>query len=191
MSVEAGVRRLRPEDAPSFVALRREALESEPLAFGSSVDDDRRLSVEFVCRWLADDPEHAVFGAFESARLEGVVGIYRESRAKQRHKATIWGVYVTPPARRKGIASALLAAAIGHASAWPGVRQLHLSVAEVAETARRRYEAAGFRIWGREPRALQWQGKFVDDFHLVLDLDGKEADASERGAARAASGEAA
>lgn len=148
------------------------------MAFGSSVDDDRRLSVEFVCRWFADDPEQAVFGAFEGARLEGVVGVYRESRAKQRHKATIWGVYVTPRARRKGVARALLAAAIGHARGWSGVRQLHLSVAEVAETAKRLYEAAGFRVWGCEPRALQWQGKFVDDFHLVFDLDAPVKDGS-------------
>jgi RimJ/RimL family protein N-acetyltransferase len=47
---------------------------------------------------------------------------------------------------------------------------LHLGVTDAAVSARRLYEAAGFRSWGREPRALQWEGRFVDEFHLVLDL---------------------
>jgi GNAT superfamily N-acetyltransferase len=177
VSVEPNVRRLRPEDAASFVVLRREALESQPLAFGASVDDDRRLSVEFVRGFLTDGQEQAVFGAFEGGQLRGVAGIFRESRVKQRHKATIWGVYVTPQAREKGVGRALVRATIRCAREWAGVRQLHLTVADTAHSAKRLYEAAGFRAWGREPRALRWEGKFVDDFHLVLDLEAHGDDA--------------
>ena len=43
---EFNVRRLRVEDAGPLVALRREALETDPLAFGSSIADDRGLSLE-------------------------------------------------------------------------------------------------------------------------------------------------
>ena len=164
------VRRLRPEDAESLVALRREALVEEPLAFGASVDDDRGLSLECVRTALADNQEQAVFGRFEGANLTGMVGIVRESKVKRRHVAVIWGMYVAPAARGKGLGRALLAAAIAHARTWPAVDQLQLSVTDTATSARRLYEAAGFRCWGRQVRALQWQGRFVDEFHLVLDL---------------------
>jgi hypothetical protein len=33
------------------------------------------------------------------------------------------------------------------------------------------YESAGFRVWGCEPRALRWNGRTVDDYHLQLALD--------------------
>lgn len=53
---------------------------------------------------------------------------------------------------------------------WPGALHVHLSVTEPAKDARRLYPAAGFREWGVEPRPLQWEGRFVAEHHLVLDL---------------------
>lgn len=170
MSADSNIRRLLPEDAAFLVALRREALESHPLAFGASIDDDRGLSLEFVRTALADVEEQAVFGCFEEENLIGMAGVIRASKVKLRHKAHIWGMYVSTRARGKGTGRALLGAAIDQARSWPGVEQLHLGVTDVAVEARSLYEAAGFRIWGREPRALQWEGRFVDELHLVLDL---------------------
>ena len=42
------VRRLAIADAAAFVALRREALDAEPLSFGASQDDDIGLVLESV-----------------------------------------------------------------------------------------------------------------------------------------------
>ncbi len=164
------IRPLQPEDAAILVALRREALETDPLAFGASIDDDRGLSLEFVRGALRDDQEQAVFGYFEGGRLAGMVGLLRAAALKRRHTAVIWGIYITPSARTKGVGRALLQAAIERARAWPDVEQLHLSVTDTAVVARAMYEAAGFRAWGREPRALAWKGRFVDEIHLVLEL---------------------
>jgi GNAT superfamily N-acetyltransferase len=163
------VRRLVADDAVALVALRREALEREPLAFAASPDDDRGLSLEFVRTALANDREHVAFGHVEHDRLTGMVGLVRPGEAKHLHKARVWGMYVTPQARRRGIGRLLLEAVIAHARGWDGVIQLHLSVT-TALPAARLYEAAGFRPWGREPRALHHQGLFVDESHLVLDL---------------------
>jgi ribosomal protein S18 acetylase RimI-like enzyme len=170
MGMDLDIRRIGAADAALLVALRREALENNPLAFGASTEDDYSLSLERVRAFLADPQEQAVFGQFEGGVLAGMVGVRRESRLKRRHKAHIWGMYVAPRARGKGAGRALLAAAIAQARAWPGVEQLQLSVTDAADTARRMYEAAGFRAWGHEPRALHWEGCFVDELHLVLEL---------------------
>jgi RimJ/RimL family protein N-acetyltransferase len=164
------IRRLHPDDASALIALRREALESDPLAFAASVEDDRVLSLEFVRAGLANDHAQAVFGHFEGVHLTGMVGVIRESRVKQRHMATIWGMYVTHRARSGGIGRALLEAAIAHATGWPGLHQVQLGVSETALHAKALYESAGFRSWGRQPRALHWNGCFADEDHLVLEL---------------------
>lgn len=170
-SVASSIRRLHPPDAASLVALRRDALVSHPLAFWASPDDDRGLSLDSVRGSLANQREQAVFGYFEGADLAGMVGVIRATEVKRRHKAYIWGMYVAPGARRKGVGRALLESAIEQARAWPGVDRLHLSVTEAAAEARKLYESEGFRCWGREARALAWQGQFVDEAHLVLELD--------------------
>ena len=170
MSTGSTVRRLRPDDAPALASLRRQALEGDPLAFGASVEDDRLLAPDFARAMLGDAREHAIFGLFLGGDLAGMVGILRDTKRKRRHTATIWGMYVAPEARGKGCGRALLAAAVQQARDWAGVEQVHLAVTDAAVGARRLYETAGFRAWGREPRALHWQGRFVDDHHLVLDL---------------------
>jgi len=169
MSVELYIRRLRAADADALVVLRREALETDPLAFGASADDDIGLVRESVRTFLGDHDEQAVFGQYDGADLIGMIGLIRASKVKERHKATIWGIYVTPRARSRGVGRALLEAAIEHARGWE-LEQLQLTVTEAAPHAKRLYETAGFRPWGQAPRALHWKGRFVDEYHLVLEV---------------------
>ena len=81
-----------------------------------------------------------------------------------RHK----GMYVLPEKRRRGIASALLTAAISHARALPSVSAIHLGVTSAGEDARRLYERAGFKVWGTQPDALRAGGESVSEYHMVL-----------------------
>jgi ribosomal protein S18 acetylase RimI-like enzyme len=165
----SSVKKLSVQDAASLTSLRREALAADPLAFAASVDDDFALDAGFVERALANDREQAVFGYFDAGHLRGMVGVVRASKLKQRHTATVWGMYVSGAARRRGAGRALIEAAIAQAREW-GIEQMQLSVSETASEAKRLYEAAGFTSWGRQPRALQWQGRFVDEDHMVLEL---------------------
>lgn len=164
------VRLLEPDDAPNVIVLRRQALLSCPLAFAASLEDDRGLSLEFMRLSLANVANSAVFGAFDDEILVGMVGIAVSEKLKSRHKPTLWGMFVIPQARGRGVGTALLQAAIARARSWSSVVQVQLSVTEAAGEARRLYEQAGFCKWGTQPRALQWEGHFVAEHHLVLDL---------------------
>lgn len=169
-STSPEIRRLTPDDAEALATLRREAVHAEPFAFAASPTDDRGTSLDFVRTMLADVDEQAVFGHVAGGALTGMVGILRASKVKQRHRADVWGMYVTSRERRHGVGRALLDAAIQHARTWDGVELIHLTVAVSAHAASRLYTRAGFRTWGREPRALRWQSTEVDEDHLVLDL---------------------
>ena len=168
--MDAIIRKLTPEDAEAFVALRHEMLTDNPLAFGSSPEDDRVGDVGKVREILGGGAHHVIFGAF-APDLAGCVGVACASQRKAAHIAMVWGMYVSPRQRRKGIARRLLDSAIAHARTQEGVRQVQLGVSDVTPGARALYEAAGFVRWGTEPRATQYEGRFVDEHHLVLRLD--------------------
>lgn len=161
---------LCPGDASVLILLRREALETSPLAFGASLQDDKALSHEFLRTSLADPQSSVVVGLFDRVDLVGMVGIVRATQEKRRHRAGIWGMYVTPRARGRGAGRRLLEAAIEVARSWAGVEQVHLSVTETSVEAWRLYESAGFREWGREPRSVLWEGRYVEEIHLVLSV---------------------
>ena len=52
----------------------------------------------------------------------------RETRDKQRHRASIWGVYVSPAHRGRGFGRSVVAACIDHARTWPNIEWVALGV---------------------------------------------------------------
>jgi len=113
-----------------------------------------------------------VVGAFDGPALVGMVGFYREQLLKRKHKGHIWGVFVEPSARGQGLGRTLLLRAIETAKTLVGLNSIQLTVSVSQTAAHRLYEACGFRSFGREPRALGIDGQYVDEHHMVLELDG-------------------
>ena len=165
------IRPLCVDDAEAYLALRQQALRDEPMAFLSSPEDDIARTVDAVRAQLRRPAAEAVvFGAFAGA-LIGIVGLHRDHHRKAAHKVHLWGMYVAPGHRRQGVAGSLLAAALAHARALPGVAWAHLSVSATAPAARRVYERAGFQLWGSEPDALRHGGQTAVEHHLAVRLD--------------------
>jgi ribosomal protein S18 acetylase RimI-like enzyme len=162
------IRRLTLADSVPLREIRREALEREPFAFGSSPGEDFAQSLEQV-HSLLTDAQTAVFGAFEPD-LVGIVGIRRLTRKKTRHKARIWGMYLRDEHRGRGLGRQLMESAIAFAREQDGVRLLQLAVTERAATAAALYEKLGFVVWGIEPAGLHVEGTDLAEKHMVLKL---------------------
>ena len=160
------VRRLQPADATLYRSLRLRALREHPDAFTSSYEDDREQPVEASAARLAG---HAFWGAYEGAELVGMVGLERETRAKNRHKATVVGMYVAPAAAGRGVGRALLEALLAHARAQ-GIASLVLTVTHGNDHALRLYEGAGFRSFGIEPDAIRVEGQSLAKNHMHLSV---------------------
>lgn len=111
-----------------------------------------------------------VFGAFIEDGLVGVAGWYRMSGDKAAHRGALWGMYVRPQSRGRGMGKALVDRVIKDAR--DEVEQLHLTVASHNEAARRLYEATGFTSYGVEPRALKIGDLYVDEIMMVCLLRG-------------------
>ena len=173
---------LAREDAGRLYLLRREAISGEPTAFGSSPADCRFREIGAVEECLADG-NRAVFAIADPVdpqRLVAMAGISRETRAKQRHRSSIWGVYVSPAHRGRGFGRSVVAACVDHASTWPKIEWVTLSVSAEGEAARSLYESLGFTTWGTEPDALRIDGAAIAQHHMVLRLSTSK-DARESG----------
>lgn len=99
--------------------------------------------------------------------LTGTAGFFRRPHNKERHKGHIWGVYVRPESRGKGIASALMQEIIRRARTLAGLEQITL-VASTSLPAQRLYKALGFESYGLEPHSLKVGTEYVDDALMVL-----------------------
>jgi RimJ/RimL family protein N-acetyltransferase len=169
------IRLLAAADTQAYSGLRLEALETEPRAFSSSPADHLALSPDQIRERLqppeADGyPGTFVFGAFDAGLLVGTAGFWRERQPKLRHKGSIWGVYVTPAYRGRGVARSLMAAVLERLRGYPDLRQVNLAVAATQSSAERLYRSLGFEQFGYERGAISVAGEMVDEYWMVLRL---------------------
>ena len=164
------IRFLTAEDDAEWSRLRLEALERDPAAFSSSIEEHQALPIEEVRKRLSANPHSFVVGAFEEGRLFGMAGFHRETGPKTRHKGRVWGVYVTPSKRGKGLSRRMMDALLKRAAEIAGLEQILLSVTKTQTAALALYRSLGFVSFGTEPRALNISGEFIDEHYLVLRL---------------------
>jgi ribosomal protein S18 acetylase RimI-like enzyme len=163
------IRLLTADDAEVWSKLRLEALERDPEAFSSSVEEHRKLRVGDVRQRLTLEPESRfVMGGFVDGELVGVAGFYRDTGPKTRHKGHIWGVYVTAALRGRGIGRRLMDALLERAAKILGLEQIHLAVTATQAAAAGMYESLGFEVFAREAKALKVGEQYIDEEFLVL-----------------------
>jgi ribosomal protein S18 acetylase RimI-like enzyme len=170
------IRRLGAGDAAAFRSMRLAALLDSPTAFGSSHHEEAHQPLEWFARRLESD-DGMMFGAFAAGLLVGMVGVVREPAAKERHRAAIRSMFVSPSARGRGVASALLGHALAAADALPGVWQVILTVTAGNAAALGLYRAHGFTQYGVLPSSLYVGGRYYDDVLMIRqrtpDADGR------------------
>ena len=169
------IRQFIEEDAHEYWELRLSALKECPEAFGASYEEEKDKPLNDVRKRLKESIESTdsqfILGCFnDEKKLIGMVGLFREWREKMKHKATIWGMYVLPEARSKGIGKALLLEAIIRAKSMEGLEQVHLGVVVTNKEAIKLYKRCGFDVYGVERKALKLQGRYLDEELMSLDL---------------------
>jgi ribosomal protein S18 acetylase RimI-like enzyme len=156
------IRRLTEVDAPAFRELRLAALQEAPTAFGSTYAAEKENSVEDFAGTIT---RNYMAGAFVDDGLAGVAGFYALNGEKTSHRGNIWGVYVDPAHRGKGVARLLIEDVLAHARTI--VSQVHLCVVTENDAARRLYQRLGFVSYGIEPRSLRIGDRFYDEDLMV------------------------
>jgi ribosomal protein S18 acetylase RimI-like enzyme len=156
------IKLLNQMDWQAWRQLRLEALKNVPEAFASSFEEESNWpDQEFqICLDRSN-----IFGAFNSSELIASVAFYSLDLIKTKHRGVVWGMYVKPEYRGRGIASQLMESVITYAKSR--VMQLHLSCVTTNQTAIAFYQKHGFTIYGTEPNSLKIDNKFYDE-HLMV-----------------------
>lgn len=163
------IRRLGPADGDDYRTIRLAALATAPDAFGSTYAAEVVRPAAAFAERLS---QATVFGAHRDGQIVGMAGYRRHDGLKDKHKGSVWGVYVEPQWRGQGIAGALMQAVIG--AARGEVEQLLLAVVQGNDDALALYRRLGFEIYGVEPRALKTGNGYVDEALMIRFLGDDE-----------------
>lgn len=162
------VRRLSVGDAAGFRELRLDGLQRHPEAFGSSLEEEARQSLEAVEATLAT--AH-ILGLEDLERgLVGVAGLHVPRQPKTKHRGVLWGMYIVPLARGAGGGAMLLDALIDEARLT--LETITLAVGSRNEAALALYRRRGFEEYGFDRRALRFGDAYLDEVLMRLELSG-------------------
>jgi RimJ/RimL family protein N-acetyltransferase len=163
------IERLDASHALDYRALMLEAFDLHPQAFTSSVRERAAMPLGWWESRLTSKLD-LVLGAFEDGRLAGIVGLAFEPREKARHKVTLFGMYVTPGVRQRGLGYELVQAALAEAQHHGGLRLIQLTVTAGNDAAFNLYRRCGFVQFGLEPMAVRVGEDYFDKIHLWREL---------------------
>lgn len=164
------VRRLTPEQTDAYVEVRQRMLREEPWSFGSSPADDLERERQRARDMLGDE-DWACIAAMSGEAIVSTARVFRTTRPKQAHAASIVSVWTDPAFRGRGLGRRVLLAAIDVARGWPGVERIELSVSERSQPARRLYESLGFECWGVQPDAMRVGGESSAEHYMQVAID--------------------
>ncbi len=160
--------KLPPEKWQEYKALRLRALRDDPHAFSEPFEKAVAYPDE---RWKQraaeayEGKESLIVFARAGEQLVGMVGAFFPPN--EISVAYIFGVYVVPEARGKGVAKQLLASLLHELKANPKIVTVKLSVNKEQLAAVKLYESFGFTVVGEENVQLG-DGNYYDAHVMEL-----------------------
>jgi len=142
-----------------YKKIRLEALRKEPLAFGSSFEEEKNLSAKEWKKRIK-----STLFAFSEKKPVGMIVYNFHPRKKLKHTASIYGVYVTKKCRRGGVGKKLMQAAFSQILKKRGIVKINLGVTPEQKAAITLYKSLGFKIVGKLKKDMKIKNKFYDHF---------------------------
>lgn len=166
------LRPLEIDDFNSFLEIQGDALLNSPEVFGSDYNWFEHLSLlskELRFTKYMNYPYQFLLGAVrDTGQIDGMVGFSCDfTQSKLRHKGKIWGAYVRPESRFKGIGTKLIESVIETAQNTVDCELIHLSVSTSNSDSYNLYLRMGFTVYGTELRALKVGDEYVDEYLMV------------------------
>jgi GNAT superfamily N-acetyltransferase len=146
VSDDVGIRLATRGEWERVRELRLRSLGDAPDAFGSTLDRERRLGEAGWIDWI-EGWEGATNVMFVAERDDRWIGMALGSRTGEEPEAHLYGMWVDPAWRGRGIGARLVDRVLGWARSW-GAGSVILAVTETNEDAAAFYERLGFADTG-------------------------------------------
>lgn len=160
------IKLLHKDQAVLYREIRLQGLATNPEAFSASLEEETEFPIERFENRLSGNNTFT-FGAMEDNELVGVVTLMLEQSNKTKHRGNIFGMYVLPNRRDKGIGKELLKAAIAKAKE-NAIEQIYLTVMSSNHPAKKLYQSLGFETYGIDKKALVVNETYYDEELMVL-----------------------
>ncbi len=164
------IRRLGIADAGRFKAMRVNAAKESPASVKPTPEEELERPIDDFQKRLVWDLHNIVVGAFDGDQLVGIAGLRREHGKKIHHTAILWGIYVTPRYRARGIAKRLVKEILGVAEGIAEITQIKLSVHTKNAPARKLYASSGFETYGIERNVIRIGEESFDEELMMMAL---------------------
>ncbi len=166
------VRSIQADEGHLLREVRLAALRSAPAAFLETYDE---VAADPDDVWSAraaastGEGDQLIMVALAEGRPVGMAGIAREIGQRRRHRATLWGVWLDPAHRGRGVGRQLVSTALDWARDRE-VRAVYLEVVENEDPSWSLYGRLGFVRREVDPFGGHVDGHDVALEHLVLVL---------------------
>jgi ribosomal protein S18 acetylase RimI-like enzyme len=152
------IKKLPSERWQDYRKLRLEALQNDPVAFGSSYEEEISRPEEFWRNRIG-----SMLFAVENDRPIGMVRYAFETRVKNKHVAGIYAMCVNREFRNRGIGKRLMDGVISLIAENKDIRKIRLAVTPEQHYALKLYEACGFKRAGIFKDELYNDGRYYDE----------------------------
>jgi ribosomal protein S18 acetylase RimI-like enzyme len=153
------VKTISPDRWSEARELRLQALKTELIAFGSSYEEEEKLSeVEWQRRI-----KNNLFAVSDDGKLVGSITYLFNDRLKTKHVARIFGVYVDPSYRGRGVGRKLLDRALELIQENKDIVKVQLMVNPKQLAALQLYKKIGFEVVGEMKKEIKVGEEFYDE----------------------------
>lgn len=157
--------KLPPERWNEYKNLWLRALKDDPQAFGDSYNEMIALPDE---KWQKRARDFMLFASNDD-KLIGMLGIWQSDQDKENKTANVFGVYVAPEFRGKGISKMLMQTLVDEVKANSDITKLKLTVNKDQVSAVKLYEGFGFEIKSQEKIQLG-DGNYYDEYLMEKNI---------------------
>ena len=165
------IRQIDEKDWENFRSIRLKALRSDPEVFGSNYEKESAKSDDDWIEWVNRE-NGRIFLIYDGSKLIGMTGIYFGDGAEDRETAFLWGSWLEPEYRRKGISKQMYEMRIAAAKQEPEIKKVVVSHRESNLASRFANRKHGFKLTNRKEKVWS-DGKVEDEIFYELRLDGK------------------
>ena len=136
--------RLTPKRWKEYKKLRLEALQQDPIAFGSSFEEEKNIPEKEWKKRLK-----TTLFAFSGNKIVGLITYNFRQKKKLKHIADIYSVYVMKEFRKKGVGRELMESAFFHILKNTKIQKISLGVTPEQKAAVELYKRFGFKVVGK------------------------------------------